>query len=816
MAYKPCIASSAYSTAATWGSLSNTPTLHATTNITVTAGGVFSATFTAPSITDSAIGVWVFVAAVGTAGTLVATLQENSVDTTATASKTITSLTAANWYYFVFGTPYTFTSIAAGYYRIKLNTSGASGTTSAAANSGATNFAYMAVDNRTGVPASTDNLWIGGFTVTMDGTQTCGAGTDTVLAIKRTLGNSINIYDNGILSWDTAASATLTNLGNVVVGTTGELRMGTVASPYPTGQIATLTFNENGTDGNHGMIIFIGGKMTLQGEPKTSTSLWKTKLSSGVGTAASPLVTADAVDWAVNDEILIGATSDNATNYNETEQKFIITKNSSTSYVLSDTLGGAEAAFTYTHSTDAWVLNITRNVIINTSNSAQGWYYQNLSITAGNVNCDWFTFQYGSASSTTGKTGLYLIGRNTAGITGNYDYGVSRNALAAGFNIDTSVSTITWTGLISCLGVSASNVGAFRWTSGTPSNKTFVDCFAIKNTRGGWQLLTGGANYTFTRCYAISCNTAAAFNAGIDLTSIISSTFTDCEVHACGVRGLFLQGTTAITFSNFLSGTKGNNTIDIDITSNTYNDVVFTSSTLSSTTFINNYLNLITGSKIAFDALSGTANNHIWYTNYGIARSTGSGLVDTTVRTTGSLGLRIAAEEATTGFTWEFNIPQNASSIINFFGYFQKNTAFATSVCTVELWLYGSTSADATANLTDTTGSWQSVSLSVNNTQTVDRLATIKVIAKTTTAAAYIYIDDLFNAGDGTTNSDKVTGLDTWDKGKPISIIQPSAVSAADIWTFSTTALTTADTTGNHLVRIKQITDDNQALILAK
>jgi hypothetical protein len=76
------------------------------------------------------------------------------------------------------------------------------------------------------------------------------------------------------------------------------------------------------------------------------------------------------------------------------------------------------------------------------------------------------------------------------------------------------------------------------------------------------------------------------------------------------------------------------------------------------------------------------------------------------------------------------------------------------------------------------------------------------VTAISATAGAYLYADDFYNAGDTVTSTDKVTGLDTWYQGKPLTIITPQATSAADIWTFPTANLTTAGTTGNILKKV--------------
>jgi hypothetical protein len=302
MALHAAAADGNWSAGATWNQVTNTPTLHASTNITISTSNLFTATFTAPNTTNACTGALIYITAVGSGGTTTVTLQESTVDTAAARSITTTSLVANTWVYFRFATPYVFTTTGAGAYRFKIVNASAAGTTSAAADSGGANIAYLSTDDRAAVPASTDNVWIVGhnqataITVTMDGTQTIGSGTDTTGLSRRTIGSAIVICNSGLLTFDTAASATLTSLGNIIVSGGGELRMGTVASPYPAARVATLSFNENGTGGRYGLESYDNGKLTLQGTPKTSTTLWKTTYVSGAGTAASPLITTDAVD----------------------------------------------------------------------------------------------------------------------------------------------------------------------------------------------------------------------------------------------------------------------------------------------------------------------------------------------------------------------------------------------------------------------------------------------------------------------------------------------------------------------------------------
>ena len=303
------------------------------------------------------------------------------------------------------------------------------GTTTAAADSGGANVAYMATDSITGVPAAEDVIIVspnqaGTLTVTMDGTQTCGVGTDTALVTRRSIGSGLSIYKGGVLIWDTVADADLTCKGNIVVGTGGELDIGTVGTPMPAARVGKLRLDENGTTTNHGIGVWDAGNFVLQGTPKSSTTLWKTKYASGSGTAADPLITLDPVDWVVGDQILIAPTSNNATNYNETEYKFVIAKVANDTFVLSDTFGGLEAALVNVHTTDAWILNLTRNVIIDTTDTTKGMYLVNNNLTPGSVNIDWARFE-NVGGATSGKQGVYI--ENIAGAYAQCDYSVLYN-----------------------------------------------------------------------------------------------------------------------------------------------------------------------------------------------------------------------------------------------------------------------------------------------------------------------------------------------------------------------------------------------------
>lgn len=799
-----------FSSSATWDQGTNTPTLHASTNTTISTSNSYSATFTAPNTSNKVTGVTVLLISAGSANTITATLQEDItgtsswLDTAATATITLSSVYDNSFLYFQYSTGYTFATTGANRYRWKL-VCGTS-TLTVAADSGGSLFGYVSWDNRHVVPVSGDNVFCIGsnnstpITVTLDGTQTIGSNVNA----SRGLNNALNISNGGELKADTAASCQLTLRGSFGIFGGGLLTVGSSGTPYPAAQTANFIFDQ--TTGIAGLTVIDNGKAQLYGAPKSSTSLWKTKYVSGIGTAASPLVVSDSVDWNVGDEILISPTSANPTNYNETESRFIITKNSATSYVLSTSKGGSEAAYTYTHSTDAWVLNIERNIFFNNVGaSARGFYHFSAQTNAGNVNIAWVRFQNIDGTLFFGIQPLYYtqIGQNVT-----CDYSVTCHGSAALWNLSSTNVPMTHTGLIAYNTYNTGG-GATNYTTGNfviiaKQNLTLNDCFSMLTGTNG---MTGTAAYsnTFNRCYVFGSNfnNTVANAAGVTLASSGQNVFNDCEFHANRGTAVLLSSSVGDTYNNCLFGTKGvNQTNDIGEVTSSYNTCLFDGSTFGSATRLNNYRNATLGSEIRFNRLNDTDNNHIWYTVFGSAQSTGVSLSDTLIRTPGSLAVRLTPENNSSGFVWDFNIPSKSGSITSFTGWFYKNATFGSSTARVELWLPGSTSADASQTLSNTTGAWQAVSISAINTQAVDGLAVIKVIGITNTAGAYLYCDDFYNSGNTIVSTDRVTGLDIWYQGEPQTIIAPSATSAADIWTFPTANLNTSNTTGNQVKKL--------------
>ena len=795
-----------WSAAATWGQLSNTPTLHATTNISCTlATNFYSAVFTAPSVADASVGVWIFNVTGSTTATVTIALQEYNgavwADAVSVARVSNAAFKANHWYYYEFATPYTYTTTTAGYYRIRLQSSV---TQNMAANSAGTAFAFLAVDNRTGVPAATDDLFIGGGTslrtVTMDGTQSIGSGTLTGLPTSyRSLGFGMLIAEHGLVNFDPTANTQLTCKGTIALqgsnsnslAPSGDIQLGTVATPIPSGITCALLFNENSVNGNYGFYSLeaatgLGLKFKGQGR---SLTFYKTTLVSGVGTTASPMVTTDAVDWSVNDEVWIATTS----GYAEGERKYILVKNSATSYTLSDTAGGVEAGFANAHAAGAHILNAERNVKVASTSASYAWFGTIGSNVSGYLNFQWIKFEYYGGTT----NGFDLHNNNTTGTMTLNNNVFIPTAIAANAvcNMRSSNTMETYTGNL-FLGNNTTAGGATgTFKIGSVKNKTFTDFFILNAANAGLEI-AGSINCTFNTVRilgSVALNNTAS--GGILMGNMFNSIFNNCESQASRRAGIIYNtgNSVNIKWNNCLFGSVGTNGTGDVVYLTTVPDYFITNyfnfCTFGSATLVSGYTSMAIGSGIFFSQLNSAAQRYEAYFATGSWQSTGAGLSDTTVRTASSLAIRLSPEDAVNGIIYEFYVLARAGKAVNVLGYLKKNATFGTDVLRVDFYLPGSITPDATQTMANDT-EWNLFSLAGNYTGTIDTFAKVRIIAISSTAGAYVYLDDIFNG------TNKITAVDTWLDGEPSKIMYEQVGDAAAVWAVPTSGNQTAATFG--------------------
>lgn len=798
MALRVLTASASSSAGGTWDTATSNSGVHNSTDIAVLTTPTNSAVFTAPNTTNAATGVWIFPTVLGS-GTLTATLREAGVDK-ASVTVNVSDLTINEWNYLSLGTPYVFTTTVASSYRWVFNTSVA-GTSVASANVGGTLIAYISTDNRNTALGATDDLWIP-KRLTGAGTSTAvtwtidsdvsfgGSGNANALTTARINNAQFALYiaPGATMTFDTSASRTMTIAGSAWVG--GGLNIGSTASPVPEANTITLSINQGGTNGNYGWGFGASPTVVVQGAPKKSTSAWYASMVSGTGTAASP-VTLSADIGSVGDELVFHATEA----IGETEYRFIRTKPSSTTYELATTSGGAEAALTNTHDTNCEVVNISRNVIFKTTNNSHGLYMNFWSGSSASHDWDWYRVENISGVGTSNKSQVQYA--TTGSSPGNFDYFVHYRTIGTSsvpFSNPSSFNT-THTG------------GVFVRNDATAS--TFQVNVATSKTFNDFFLLGGNINTFINGAASVFFNSLRFWDTGAGFAPSFSNSIEWTNAKIQGVGGsssaIVLAGagsSSGLVFrncqiGNIIANTNG----DVAGLANKFSTALFDNCIFStSTPVINATPSAITtmaqGTEVRYHRYNQTDGKHYWITPTATNQSTGAELADTYTRTVGNYALKMAPSDEDIGSTWEFLVPARVGQAVSALGFIKLNSDFigdASATCVVELFLPGSTTADYTQVMSKSTTDEQVFIVYSDYDQPVDRLATVRVTAKSNTADAAAYVSDIFNG----TNT--ITGLRTWYQGKPSSIMFEQLGDAAAVWAVATATLTSAGTTGKQV-----------------
>jgi hypothetical protein len=767
MAFRVANGTGNWSAAGTWWTAANTPTIHASTNLTVTTGGIFTQTFTAAASVDSITGVVVYPVASWSGKTITFTLQAGGVDTASTVAITGADVSLNLPLFVKLAVPVL--QVATTVYRFKVTTN--TGTCTIAQSVTASQIAAIITNDVTGAPASGDSVFIHSVnantdtTVTIDNTSAI-CGSNAAISGSTAFGLSNRYWDmalqiNGAvtgkayLTHATGANSTIEFKNHFWQGNNG------IYTCKPTSAyLATVNWTPGATANNSvAWFAQTGSQYDIEGAGLATPSYWKSKHVSGTGTAASPLIVNTPVDWTVGDYLVFHPTGNGATNYNETEYRYIITKNSSTSYVVSSTLGGSENALVNTH-TGGYVFNDTagKNVLWrSTDGNTYHVSLNNASATTANSILKWVRMRHLFSSGSAARGGLapvagtpliQYVTMGTPGTTLNSQqmfFGNNSNAMTLtgifSFNINPATSQ---DGVI--------NVGS------AVSNKTFNDSHVIDVVSVGWKLI--GANPTLNNCTAIACGKGgvAELYAGYNI-SVNYGHFIDCEQHSNRLQGTLYYGSSAdVVFTRFISGTLGTNGDLAHQASGqiSYQTAYYDTPTYADTNLMTGNLLLIEGSQIVFANVNGTAYNNYKYTNNGQAVFTGPGLTDTTVPNIGSYAYR-HDPLTSTGIKYRYLQLVTPNAVFITYGRVWGNSAFVTdgaTTITANLYMPGVAEGDtpsATVTMTKTTDKTSAnavYQLSATNTVTIPTYALVVVTLKnpSATSSVYAYIGDILNA----------------------------------------------------------------------
>ena len=784
--------SGVFSSATLWETVTNVPTVHATTNINLNTTNLYSEVFTAPSLTGSCTGCIIRIvnAIPSPRPVITCQLQEYSGATWVDVGSTSTFDTALLTRYgtnnlempiiFRFAIPYMFTTTTAGYYRFRFVASTSNTSNVGWADASGTKLAYMAIDDRVGVLGATDDTYIIGgtgttvYTVTQTSDITIGSSNNTIITAR----NWLYALSTGFGGKYTTDATNLNLTLNGSIGNYGEFDV----NYSGTTNIYTILFN-NISDGDYGFFSHPTSILRLNGKPKTS---WKTTYVSGVGTSASPLVVSDAVDWEVGDQLMIVGTNNVsvASTGKETEYPYIITKLSASTYILSSTKGGSETALTYSHP-DADVVNIERNVIIKGSDPLKAFYYQFQAgfyyskVFLGYNSQKWYRFEnVGTAAAN--RSTIVRVCDN--GAPDEWDYNIYYNSPHSCAYFYTGANRAkTYTGNVATLG----NASGFLLS--TKSNHTLNDFFAVNLANVGISCLSV-VGTTINRLKSINTGQGSYGYACITMSLCINATFNDCEVYL-GTNGLSLTTVQNVTFNNFKSNIKAyvTTTTACDIRPiGSSPSVVFQNSEFrhfgttrlfynAASGDIDNLLNTIylDGTSIGFHEYDHIVNRHQTFTVNGTFFSTlYSGSTNTNQRTAGSNSLRLMPTNID-GFFYEYKVVAKIGNSVGSSGFIKKDADMSGSTVTVELFLPGSLVADATYTMPNDTN-WNLYSLAASYIGLKNGLATVRITAYGD--IGNIYLDDISNG------TNILTSIDTWDKGMPVEVMYDQLGDANAVW----------------------------------
>lgn len=775
MAFKVALTTGNYSSAATWGKNANNGTIHPSTNINVGTAGSFTQSFTGVAGKKIA-GVLVYPDASFAGRSLIFTLQANSVDTPSTV--TIDGNDVPQKQSLFVRLPSDYTQAAGVTYRFKVATSSAGLLMAQSTTAG--QLAAIIVNNDPEVPTTSDMVFVCApnantdITVTVDDT-TATCGDNTVASSGGPFSPTYPRYwDMGLnilggttsvakVVHKTNANTRLDVRNSVFVSTNGKYEQKPQA-----GYLAETTFT-SGPIGlpNVGNVWFkfdTGSSCDIQGAGLSTEANWKSKFVSGLGTAASPLaVTAGTgSQWSVGDYLVLHGTSDSATNYAETEYRYIISKPTADTMVLSNTSGGSENALVYQH-TNGYVFNNTAGKNVRWSSTDGNLYHMpfyNTTATSTNSKIRWARMfnLYSSGSAARG------------GLAPTYGAPLLEYLSFSQPGVQ-SVSTLMYiastnSNQMSLKGLFAFNCSTANLADGVIQNngilKTFIDCWIVDTQKRGWEIRS---ITTLNRCGVVAGQgNLIELYAGFVLSSS-GTVLNDCEAHSQRNAAILLYpGGADIEFVRFLSGTKGKNgqTIRQAVSQAGYNTLYFDSPQIADNTIMDTYTTMLAGSQVVMANINNIVYNNLKFTNNGIATVTGTGLTDTTLSPLGNCTYR---QEPTTAAGIKYRYTQTASPGANFltYGKVWGNSTFVSdgaTTITVDLYLPGQVEGVDTP--TDTVTMTKTSTKTSSNAQfnlkgyysgsiPSDALIVITIKNPNATPNAYAYIGDILNANNDVT-----------------------------------------------------------------
>ena len=576
---------------------------------------------------------------------------------------------------------------------------------------------------------------------------------------------ALDVLSGGsLLLSNPAASYTLTLKGDMYVrsGATCTLNLSTQASRKFT---VKANYSASLADNKYQVFFAVGSTINITGATKTVATTLGSQASSGQANIVTAIDLSS--NWLVNDVIWI-ADSASTGSCAQAELRTIQS--------ISGTTVTFTSNLTYTHASGSKVVNMTRNIFFTSYNNSYLTKYQFLNTVHANCATSYMEM---------------LCNNNTAYLKGG-----------------------TWTGCV-FNGTNGQNYPVFTPNTGDiiPIGFAFNQCVFHGGQTANCLFYQGNE---LTNCYIL----ASSGNEGglyIYETSNVNTTVDGCYFQcqpqivyaATGYKSVnttirnctFERGTSAIRFSGCFRPETSNNTINRYTTGYKVeggSSVPVTTSHISLDDTITNcttdlslnsqivalFDNLVyttiaesgydVTTRIAFQQEKGVANSHRVKTFYGTISSTGDGLTDTTVHSTGTgkFAARFAPSSSITTLDWEFSIPTGDISTktmtVSMWVKINSATYYAGTHQNPRLSINYDNGTISYAEATNSTA-WQLLAVSFTPTTTYGQI-TVTVSGKTdaTSTNAYFYVDDFAVAYPPSVALD-LGGLDNWASGLPVT-----------------------------------------------
>lgn len=544
-----------FTNSATWRTCDATSAIATTSSTNSTTAYVYSPAFTLGNgVEIEGIALFLHHITASGAGTFSVALSE---DDGATAVREVTinlndvqhlfSTLVGTWVFFKF--PSVYTADGGADYKVGVKSSV---NAQAVVYRGATaaDWARLLVTTTAAAPAAADDLYIMGehtgagaeadVTVTMDNTTTTAFGV-------------CEIADGGILTWGTTASTNyVLRLGGLMRMFAGGIqRIGTSGTRVPRSSTAVLEF-VCASNGQFGLRCEPGmGGFDAYGESRTSgKNVVQTLLTTDHASGVTTLDVAHDTGWLSGDTIVIASTNIRSSSPGAQVETKILNGNA-TSNTLPITVATSHTHHGGVADPDvvAEVINLTRNIVIRSTNTSFATYVYVNSRAQGSVNCEWVQFDNVGFTDAT-RLGVHIATTQLSGSTYAFRY-CSLSGKYFGFYVANASAGVTFSFRDCVVAPVAGSAGAISVGGGTGINVAAVidiqdNCIVSSATGGTGVSLTFSAAYTaiFT-LVTVANNRAAGGSIGLYISGNHMSglTVTNTVVHSTTSVGVRLSDT---------------------------------------------------------------------------------------------------------------------------------------------------------------------------------------------------------------------------------------------------------------------------------